>query len=444
MTSHLSTAKSIKKRIYRIGELEYFTRQGRFSSPCGLTDAFHCAVSSHDSARYERATRTRRDQIIGRRHSMSFGIHGCRMTHEPSAPQPDATAAAKFTGSPRLTWIGLSIMTVLCCGCLSVRNSALERSVIAAGSNGDRSRSSKIALTSGEGRLLRDGAKRRDDVSGLDAENNRSLPDRSPSAASNAIAANCGRTDSPGPFAENSVTAAESRMTLWADVRQLPNRATDDFKALFTLENAAFLGIAGGGAAVIRNNADARVIQDYDQHGPRWGSVSNVFTHGGDAFLVEAPLLTAMYATSLCQQNEDLHELTLTIATSYKFSVLAALTLQYATGTHRSGGSAFSLIQENGFPSEPSAATFALAAVVEERYGWKGGVPAYLAAGLISFSQVDQNQHTVSEVFFGAALGYVIGKSIGAMHYHPERPLKLVPFIDSNTGSQGLAFELRY
>ena len=94
--------------------------------------------------------------------------------------------------------------------------------------------------------------------------------------------------------------------------------------------------------------------------------------------------------------------------------------------------------------SASTATSFAMAAVVDERYGWKGGVPAYLAAGLIGFSEIDQQRHTVSDVVFGAALGYVIGKSIAASRYRPDSPFKLVPFIDTYTGSQGIAFERRY
>ena len=151
-----------------------------------------------------------------------------------------------------------------------------------------------------------------------------------------------------------------------------------------------------------------------------------------------------MYVVSLCQQNEDLHELTLAMFTSFKFAVLGSVALQYATHTHHTQGGVFNLFRDSGFPSEGTAASFALAAVIDERFGWQGGVPAYLVSGLIGWSEIDQNHHTVSEVFFGAALGYVIGKSIGAMHYHPNAPFKLVPFVDSYSGTQGIGFEVIY
>jgi|GEM_PF-6185565 membrane-associated phospholipid phosphatase len=234
------------------------------------------------------------------------------------------------------------------------------------------------------------------------------------------------------------------QFSLFADFKQMPMRLKEDAEALLTPENTVVLGVFAGSAAVLRNNIDRRVIRETDEHGPQWGVVSVVLSHGGDAFLVHVPLLAGMYATSLWQQSEELHELTLTMFTSYKFSILSAVALQYATGTHRNTGSVFSLVKDNGFPSEPTAASFALAAVIDEKYGWKGGVPAYCVAGLIGWSEVDQNHHTVSDVAFGAALGYIIGKSIGALHYRPDSPVRLIPFVDTNSGSQGMAFEMRY
>ena len=206
------------------------------------------------------------------------------------------------------------------------------------------------------------------------------------------------------------------------------------------MENAVFLGTAGGIAAVLHNNVDASV----SQHQPRSGNASDIITDFGHAFPVQLPLLGGMYVTSLCTQNDDLHELTLTMFTTYKFTLLTSVALQYATRTHDSSNGVFNLLSDSGFPSEQTATTFALAAVVDEAFGWKGGLPAYAFASVIAWAEVDQNQHKVSEVVFGAALGFVIGKSIGALHYRPDAPWKLIPLIDTYSGTQGLGIEFAY
>lgn len=248
------------------------------------------------------------------------------------------------------------------------------------------------------------------------------------------------------PFISSAVPPQEltmfesSWLTFRSDFHSLPRRFLDEIDSLMTLENAIFLGTAGGIAAVLQNNVDASVAR----HQPRSGNVSDVITDFGDAFPVQLPLLAGMYVTSLCTQDNDLHELTLTMFTTYKFTFLTSVALQYATRTHHSSGGVFNLFSDNGFPSEQTATTFAMAAVVDEAFGWKGGLPAYAFASVIAWAEVDQNQHTVSQVVFGAALGFAIGKSIGALHYRPDAPCKLVPLIDMYSGTQGLGVEFVY
>ncbi len=260
------------------------------------------------------------------------------------------------------------------------------------------------------------------------------------------------RVDPQSPRFDDSALTIErdfqwskrNRISACDDLCNLPFRWGDEIASLATCENAVFLGIAGGAAVILHNNVDQRANREYDQNGPQGGHFSNTVKHGGDTFAVHVPLMAGIYATSLWHQDEDLHELALTMFASYKFTVLSTLAIQYGTGTHRSNGGFLSFSGDSGFPSQPTATTFAIAAVVDEAYGWTGGVPAYIVAGLIGWAEIDQHQHTVSEVAFGAALGYAIGKSIGALHYHPDTPFKLVPFSDINTGTQGMGFEWRY
>ena len=240
------------------------------------------------------------------------------------------------------------------------------------------------------------------------------------------------------PFAE------PIRLTFCDDVRSLPSRFVDEIEALATCENALFMGAAVGAAVYLHDNVDNRVADGITRHGPVWGNVSEVIVDFGDAFPYQLPLLAGMYATSLWQQNKDLHELTLTMFTTYKFTLLSSVALQYATRTHESGNGVFNLFSDSGFPSEQTATTFALAAVIDEALGWECGLPAYLFAGLIGWSEVDQNRHHVSDVVFGAAMGYVIGKTIGALHYRPDAPCKLVPLIDTYYGTQGLGIEFHF
>jgi membrane-associated phospholipid phosphatase len=75
---------------------------------------------------------------------------------------------------------------------------------------------------------------------------------------------------------------------------------------------------------------------------------------------------------------------------------------------------------DGGFPSGHTIAAFSVATVMSRRYGhdhrW---IPylAYGAAGAIGFSRVTLSAHNVSDVFAGAALGYIISRFV-VLHRH--------------------------
>ncbi len=66
------------------------------------------------------------------------------------------------------------------------------------------------------------------------------------------------------------------------------------------------------------------------------------------------------------------------------------------------------------FPSGHSIAAFSVATVFADRYRKHRWVPyvAYGLAGLVGFSRVPRNSHFPSDVFMGAALGYVIAHNV--------------------------------
>jgi membrane-associated phospholipid phosphatase len=68
--------------------------------------------------------------------------------------------------------------------------------------------------------------------------------------------------------------------------------------------------------------------------------------------------------------------------------------------------------ETHSFPSGHASASFATAAVLQDHYGWKVGVPAFVAAAYTAASRVTANQHWTSDVVFGAALGVACGRTV--------------------------------
>ena len=124
--------------------------------------------------------------------------------------------------------------------------------------------------------------------------------------------------------------------------------------------------------------------------------VAGVFTTGR---FVEAPRFRAM--------SYDLLD---------AFLVNGAYTsvLKAAVGRERPNGE-----DEKSFPSGHTSNAFALAAVVERHYGWKGGVPAYALASAVAVSRLQRNKHYLSDVLAGATLGYVVGRTVARVNGGP-------------------------
>jgi len=74
---------------------------------------------------------------------------------------------------------------------------------------------------------------------------------------------------------------------------------------------------------------------------------------------------------------------------------------------------------DKSFPSGHTSNAFALATVAERHYGWKVGVPAYLLAGLVGASRLEQDKHYLSDVVAGAALGYVVARTVVRVNGRP-------------------------
>jgi membrane-associated phospholipid phosphatase len=93
------------------------------------------------------------------------------------------------------------------------------------------------------------------------------------------------------------------------------------------------------------------------------------------------------------------------------------------------------------FPSGHTSSAFALATVAQKHYGWKVGVPSYLAASAIGFSRIERNRHYLSDVLAGATLGVIAGRTVVRTNGEPggrHRSLSLAPLTDAQGSGVGV------
>jgi membrane-associated phospholipid phosphatase len=78
-----------------------------------------------------------------------------------------------------------------------------------------------------------------------------------------------------------------------------------------------------------------------------------------------------------------------------------------------------------GFPSGHEAFVMSGASFLGERYGWKWGVPAYLAAGYVGWVRVKNDKHHWRDVIASAVVSVPIAK----LTVTPEHATELAPIV---------------
>jgi membrane-associated phospholipid phosphatase len=91
------------------------------------------------------------------------------------------------------------------------------------------------------------------------------------------------------------------------------------------------------------------------------------------------------------------------------------------------------------FPSGHTSVSFAAAASLHQRRGWRVGLPATLAAAFVGFARVEANKHHWYDVAAGAAIGEAAGMLITSPR---ESRVRLFPWGDTHGG--GVAVTMRF
>jgi membrane-associated phospholipid phosphatase len=173
-----------------------------------------------------------------------------------------------------------------------------------------------------------------------------------------------------------------------------------DYKRFLSKETAVWTGIGGAAAAAV-HAADASIAE--------WAQEKNATLPGGAEYgsqWLHIPVAIVWWATASAagssrhaDTGRDLLRAQLSVV-SWTYAVKLA-----ARRTRPNG-------DPHSFPSGHASTSFATAMVLQEHYGWKIGLPAFLAASYTGVSRVYANQHWASDVVFGAALGMASGRTV--------------------------------
>ena len=138
---------------------------------------------------------------------------------------------------------------------------------------------------------------------------------------------------------------------------------------------------------------------------------------------VQAGVLGILYASGKLADRPGLAS---TAATSFEALVWAGLisnTGKMIFGRDQPGNqmdARYFFEGQGSFPSGHAARSFAIAAVMANRYGKTGAWIGYGIAGAVSLSMVQREIHWASDIVAGAGLGLAIGKGIATRHPGPD------------------------
>jgi membrane-associated phospholipid phosphatase len=97
------------------------------------------------------------------------------------------------------------------------------------------------------------------------------------------------------------------------------------------------------------------------------------------------------------------------------------------------------------FPSGHASDAFSIASVFAEMYDNRAvGISAYTIASLVGLQRLYADRHWASDVFAGAVLGTIVGKSVVYLHKKDKDSAYLVPIVDPTDGRFGLMLVKRF
>lgn len=197
------------------------------------------------------------------------------------------------------------------------------------------------------------------------------------------------------------------------------------------------------GALVVADEPIQRFALDLRNHNKGLRDIGRQVTNFGGVY--EAYTLGALGAYGFLFKNEKMQTTTLLALQSYITGAAVENVLKFITGRQRPYAynpnqvdaeptflGPFKKIYDvegkrlNGsFPSGHTTVAFAAATVYAMEYADRPWVPilCYTSASLIGLSRITENKHWFTDVFVGAALGYLTGRQV-VNNYHRYARLK--------------------
>ncbi len=195
---------------------------------------------------------------------------------------------------------------------------------------------------------------------------------------------------------------------------RFPKDLARNFVGLASTDNLMPLlvgGLATGAAVIPEQNVESYFNRRMDA----FESFSESGEIMGNARVVGGSLATA-FVVSRVVGRPRLQRTTYELAQGILINTVITGATKNIVGRERPNGA-----DHRSFPSGHTSTSFTWATVLQRNYGWKLGVPAYLAASYVGVTRLEENAHHLTDVFAGAAIGYIVGRTVTRSHHKGPR-----------------------
>jgi hypothetical protein len=214
---------------------------------------------------------------------------------------------------------------------------------------------------------------------------------------------------------ENSSERGDFFESAKVDLARLPSEVIrDSNETLLRRDNFTALLLAGGASIAMHNSdADKNIAENVENHQVFSGFYDeslNIIGSPGTHFA----LAGLWYAISVDNQDDFNKQRAWTMIRALSVTGMTTLTLKAIRNNDSPNGAPWA------WPSGHTSSSFTVASVLDEFYGPKVGIPAYIGASLVAYRMLDAGDHWGSDVVFGATLGWIVGHTIAGKHKQLE------------------------
>ncbi len=213
---------------------------------------------------------------------------------------------------------------------------------------------------------------------------------------------------SPATATPSTIDAAPRLNDTRLPALQLPKRSMfstigHDMSGFLSGDTARILAtfaVAGAAARPV----DRAGVEDANEH--LSGGFEAVGNTAGSLYL-QLGGATATYLVGRASGHSEIAALGTELFRAQILSQLVVQGAKFAVRRQRPDAS-----NAMSFPSGHTASAFATATVLQDRFGWKAGIPAYAFAGMVAASRMGSQKHYLSDVLVGAGIGIAAGRTV--------------------------------